>query len=131
MKSATPIAGTAGNGVVALEWQVRHGIDALDVLCVAPAATLNTMAAFDGSCFPLFDIVEYETDAGTLESAWHFRHRSELSCGFAGFGQVRSGTAAWNDTLVLLVICAWVWQPVQSIFAGSLFNAVWQLEHWN
>jgi hypothetical protein len=131
LKSATAIVVTAGNGVVMLEWHVRHGIEARDVSCLEPGATLNTMAAFDGLCLPLFEIVEYETDAGTLESAWHFRQRSEVSCGFAGLGQVRSGTAAWNETPLAMVICGCVWHPVQSIFAGSLINAVWQLAHWN
>jgi hypothetical protein len=124
VKSAIPIAATPGNGVVALEWHVRHGIESFDVSCLEPGVTLNTMAAFDGSCFPLLDTVEYETDAGTLESAWQFRQRSDVSCGFAGFGQVRSGTAAWNATPLAVVICACVWQPVQSIFAGSLIKAV-------
>jgi len=93
--------------------------------------TSKRMAAFVGSCLPLFELVEYEIDAGTFESAWHLRQRSEVSCGVAGAGQVRSGTATWNATPVPLFICDCVWQPVQSIFAGSLFNAVWQLAHWN
>jgi hypothetical protein len=58
VKSAIPIAGTAGNGVVTLGWHVRHGIEGLEVSCLEPGVTLNTMAAFDGSCFPLFDIAE-------------------------------------------------------------------------
>jgi len=124
LKSVTAIAGTVGNGVVTLEWQVRQGIDALEVLCVAPAATLNTMAAFDGSCFPLFEVVEYETETGTLESEWHFKQRNDVSSGLAGFGQMRSGTAAWNEAPLAVVIWACVWQPVQSIFAGSLIKAV-------
>jgi hypothetical protein len=121
----------AGNGIVALEWQVRHGIEGLDVSCLEPDATLKTMAAFDGSCFPLLEVVEYEIDAGTFESPWHLRQRTEVSCGLAGFGQVRSGTAAWKATPLVVVIRVCVWQPVQSIFAGSLFSAVWQLAHWN
>jgi hypothetical protein len=106
-------------------------MEALDVSCLEPGATLNTMAAFDGSCFPLFDVVEYETAAGTLESEWHFRQRSEVSSGLAGSGQMRSGTAAWNETPLAVVIRACVWQPVQSILGGSLTKAVWQLAHWN
>ena len=131
MKSATCMAGMAENGCLGVSWHVRHGIEAFDVSCLEPGVTLNTIAGFVGSCFPLFEVVEYETDAGTLESAWHFRQRSEVSCGFAGLGQVRSGTAAWHETPLAVVICACVWHPVQSIFAGSLINAVWQLAHWN
>ena len=127
VKTATAIAGTAANGVVALEWHARHCI----ALCGDPIVTSKTMAALVGSCFPLLELVEYETDAGTFESAWHFRQRSEVSCGVAGAGQVRSGTAAWNARPALLFIWDCVWQPVQSIFAGSLVNAVWQLAHWN
>ncbi len=99
--------------------------------CLEPGVTLNTMAAFDGSCLPLFEVVEYETDAGTLESAWHFTQRTEVSCGLAGFGQVRSGTEAWNAAPLAVVICDCMWQLVQSICAGSLIKAVWQLAHWN
>jgi hypothetical protein len=89
------------------------------------------MAMFDGSCFPALERIEKETDAGTLESEWHFRQTSDVSWGFAGLGQVRSGTAAWNETPLAVVICDCVWQPVQSIFAGSLIKAVWQPAHWN
>src|SRR6266478_2010402 len=118
------MAGAVGNCCVAVSWQVRHDIATarLDVSCLEPAVMLNTMAGFDGSCFPLFEVVEYETDAGTLESEWHFRQRSEVSCGLAGLGQVRSGTAAWNETPLAVVICACVWQLVQSICAGSLIK---------
>src|SRR5207253_383080 len=91
---------------------------------------LNRMAGLDGSWFPVFERVENDTDAGTFESAWHFRQRSDVSSGFAGSGQVRSGTEAWNETPMPAVICAWVWQPVQSTRAGSLFSAsAWQLLH--
>ena len=127
VKSANAIAGTAGNGVVMVEWQVRHGNEP----CGDPVVTSKTMAALVGSCFPLLELVEYETDAGTFESAWHFRQRSDVSCGATGLGQLRSGTAAWNARPALLFIWDCVWQPVQSIFAGSLVNAVWQLAHWN
>src|SRR2546427_3891397 len=123
VKSATATAGTAANGVVIVEWQVRHGIGPLDVSCGDPFVTSKTMVALVGSCFPLLELVEYETDAGTFESAWHFRQRRDVSCGVAGVGQVRSGTAVWNGT-PFAVICVCVWQPVQSIFAGSLVNAV-------
>src|SRR2546427_12755749 len=123
VKSATAIAGTAANGVVMLEWHVRHGIETLDVSCGDPFLTSKTMAVFVGSCLPLLELVEYEIDAGTFESAWHFRQSSDVSCGVAGVGQVRSGTAVWNGT-PFAVICVCVWQPVQSIFAGSLVNAV-------
>jgi hypothetical protein len=52
------MASTAGNGDVTVEWHVRHVIEGLDVSCLEPGATLKTMAGFDGSCFPLFDIAE-------------------------------------------------------------------------
>src|SRR5437016_4918689 len=69
VKSATATAGTAANGVVMVEWQVRHGIGPLDGSCGGPVVTSKTMAGLVGSCFPLLELVEYETDAGTFESA--------------------------------------------------------------
>src|SRR5438132_12625470 len=91
VKSATATAGTAANGVVALAWHVRHGIETLDVSCGDPVVTSKTMAALVGSCFPLLELVEYETDAGTFESAWHFRQRIGVSCSDAGADQGSAG----------------------------------------
>src|SRR2546423_13323893 len=118
------MAGIAAKGVLAVWWQRRHVTpdDAFEVSCAEPAVMLKRMAGFNGSWLPLLEREENDAVAGTLESAWHRRQSSEVSAGRAGSGQVKSGTAAWNETPFPAVICACVWQLVQSTRTGSLLN---------
>src|SRR5207302_8388258 len=96
---------------------LHDALPILDVSCGAPAVTSNPIAVLE-SCFPAVEVTEYQTDAGTVESVWHFRQRSEVSTGVAGLGQIRSGTAAWNGIPVAAVIWACVWHAVQSTWAA-------------